>query len=163
MKSFSGFSEWIQGLDEGFGTALVNTGSAIVNFPKFAYNKLVGALKAITWAATNPTKVPSSVKKFLKDEYDRLEKAHGPKEAKLIMFSLIVSLGPAAPVPGSIAIFFLTIGACKLYHHLFGDTPPEGKGALSQEEVNRKVEEIKRRGLALVTQAEQDRKLQPVV
>lgn len=131
---FLGFSKWLQQ-----ESVLGSIEGAITNVP----HKITHAVKTAAWGAAHPAKVPPAIGKLIADEWKSLVQEYGTTEAVIIFATLVVTLGPGLMVPGSMILFWVALGSCKLFNHIVGKTPHTGETKLSDEQVHQVAERVK--------------------
>ncbi len=128
---FSGFSEWVQ--DE-----------SVFSVVGGAFHKIAHAARTAAWAARHPAQVPPEIGHAIADEWHDLVSNYGYTEASIIMASLVISLGPGLAIPGSLVLFWVTLGVCRMFNTVIGKKKPaEEPQHLSQEQVEKEAERIK--------------------
>jgi hypothetical protein len=107
-------------------------------------HKISSAARTAVWAVRHPVQVPSEIHHMFMEEWRNLVEKYGTTEAILILSSLVISLGPGLVVPGSIALVWITIGACKLFNTVVKTVSHE-KPKLTEEQINNEAARLRKR------------------
>ncbi len=135
------FSEWLISRDHELAESLVGwAGEKISGF----LHGVTTAAQTAAWAVSHPAQVPPAVAQKAQQTWNDLVKKYGIAETIIIMASLVIGVG--IPVPGSIALFWVALVACKgfnaIYAHLH-DKEEIHKAKIDPAMVKMEVERIK--------------------